>query len=622
MTIQQRLDATLHLLRTVKNWKHRQIVERTKDIISITEVDLSKAKSTSESKLTSGKEQPILTGLEQVLLEDLGIHYDESQGKYFDAQGDVVEFDDAILSKEGTTELPTVYDRMPIPLINDLIQNAKTVRILDTFLDGVVQLNALFRKVLENEGTVQLLLVHPDRAAARLRDRSLRSVPDIDVGMSVKKNKAAFAELERNYPDRFEIRNYNNLPGPNLFLIDEQIFCGWYWYQRTAVEGPFLHLQKNKKEHSILNDAMEQHWKKLWRDHQPNKPDAGNSRYWCHFIRKGKLEKFLMTIFHHSGEVKITDTDSGTRYAGSINILNNYCRITASSIETSAERQRIASFLVRTGFKNALKDQELVLATYSNISPSGEAFANIVILEKEVAEFGNTSLKTDKEIDEQNRRRKEKREKQKKFRKYLQKKEVRIPNLNISSYQSFLELQDMEQKNANLADDIVEEGLYYLFFVAPQGNKGTALYLRQLRVLANGYISFFRQEDSKMDYWEMTRISLRSISIRRVEDDAGDGHHMHYVLKRNGRAKNEYYGYATGLSSIGEPKSMGIFMFKPTSSEYNPKENRAFPLPLSDEDNTIVQNLKNGLDPKFTEIVMRDWTQRQFTLAPPTSEKK
>lgn len=365
--------------------------------------------------------QQLMIGME-IPSRKLNIVFDRKNGKYIDTvSGEKYEavYKTTLVPKLGEEKLGFVrlFESLPTEYLNQSIADAKEVRIIQTYLTGVENLKLSLEAALKKGANVKILLMEPELESARLRSKGLIN-KQVNVRAKILDNRSELEELYDKYPGLFQLKYYNEIPGLNLFAVDDKLLIGFYWYKQYAIYGTYLEIKND--DYYPLAKNVNTHWNKLWESYSGETQQNGLAKvcYRCFFIREDDPQSFVLEINNFTKEAIVCETPSGDEYRGDVINLLGFCGIRAETVKAGntyrSRSKRIASFLINTGNEESLGSQEIAIAVYSNISPQGLAYGNIMVLAK-VANRTDT-------VDE---------EKKSLINEYLKNSKIKIANSNI-----------------------------------------------------------------------------------------------------------------------------------------------------------------------------------------------
>ncbi len=566
MNFQDRFDTAIHIL--LENHITQKQIAASLESMGVRPSSasaLSRAKSevykgSQDGVLTRKKRgelselqlKPLVVGLEKILKEKLRIVFDSKRNLFVQDQTNTT-WEAIYVDSQQVPELPTdkrgilnIYEVFPNEYILSEIENAKKeIRIIQTYLTGAEHLVMSLKKALKNDVKVKILLLSPGLEGARLREKGL-STWAVDVESNIKEN---LKELEKlNADDNFEVKQYNELPGFNLFAVDDCLLIGWYWFQKYAIEGCYLEIA-NDNSFPLAKD-VNLHWNKLWRQNELQDPTR--IMYKCHYIRSGKYENFNLWLFPSTKVVEIRGTPSGDIYRGSMINDKGYCAIRAETIKSGAaafRAKRFASFLVNIGRDDTFSRQEIAVAVYSNISPSGRAFGNIMILEK-------TNDKDENLIREES--------KINFIKNYLEEfnSEIKIHDSNVYNKEG---LKKSFDRKSNLRRGLVDnylsklKGEYFFYTLEENDNEEKFIQPRTLKIYPNGVVKF--RGNTEISEGKVIVLNTQNIAIQKVRTVAGSVSYF-YVLQPINKKLDKLSGYYCGISLFNLPKQSRIYMVK------------------------------------------------------------
>lgn len=596
MTVQDKYDTALFLLQSLGKMKQKEIAAalKTANIKRSSESYLSKAKSETyqgtnyrknKGELSDALLLPIVEGLEGLLNKTLQITFDPISKKYINASTGE-KYDSVYKTKlvpglgQENTGIVQIYETIPSTYINQAIADSEEIRIIQTYLTGVESLKLSFEHALKNGASIKILLMEPELESARLRAKGLIN-KQVNVRNKIIDNRLELEELHQKYPDQFQIAYYNEIPGLNLFAFDDKLLIGWYWYKQYAIYGTYLEIQ-DESQYPLAKNVND-HWNKLWKSSKEEE-SAPMVYYRCYFLREGERQTFLLEINNFSKEVRLIGTPSGTEYRGDmINLTAGFCRIRVETIKQgntyNNRSKRVANFLVNIGNFDNLGKQEVAIAVYSNVSPQGLAYGNIMVLLKVDGEDRKVETETQRYI----------------FR-FLENSEIKIANSNISNLEGLKSvlLTNIEESKSNLRMNFLRkmsgEYIYYTKEKTPDGKN--FIQPRTLKINSDGNVEF---RGNTIDSKGIIKfINAQNIMIYK-ETDINIANY-YYILQPSNSGMTELFGFYMGISVINQPKGAGILLVKQDKRPHSLKNIAPIYFDSEDFDKLLIRH------PKMNEI--------------------
>lgn len=133
------------------------------------------------------------------------------------------------------------------------------IKVLETFIENWLQLRQSIKSALLRKVRLRILVCHPESDITRVRNEDLNREFDPSVIENLLKN--IYSDVEYWGLEEFlEIRLYSNLPGTQLYGIDDTYYSGWFWHQKAAIEGPFLKVESNNELSNSFSGLFESIW--------------------------------------------------------------------------------------------------------------------------------------------------------------------------------------------------------------------------------------------------------------------------------------------------------------------------------------------------------------------------
>lgn len=444
------------------------------------------------------------------------------------------------------------YDGIPAGYIHrEFAKAQKSIRILDTYLTSVEDLKVGFKTALQKGCQVNILLVDPKSMSSKLRTKGL-SNHNTDVSSRVWDNLKALESLSE-FPN-FEIRLFDNIPAVNLFSFDDRMICGWFWNKAFAVHGPYQEIENNTRY--TLAQYINRHWEHTWAEGIPVRkakypstyiPKSNRITYNCYYLRNKEYESFQLTINSKSNEALIENTPSGSVYRGHVTHLQGYAHVTVETnpvLSRIKYDERIASFLINTGRYNALGTQEVAVAAYTNVSPEGRAFANIMVMVNQ-----NRNAKQDEDISETERVA---------IEAFLKGTELKISDGNIYTFQELRESVE-QRKSLSYLEYLTElKGEYILYVSNVKAGKPVVTRF-PMKVHPGGKVEF--QGRRKITTGSLDPLNLRNIMMTKTSVH-GELNYVYMLQPTDKDDLSHLWGYMIGIGRLDRPKYAGVFLEK------------------------------------------------------------
>lgn len=502
--------------------------------------------------------EKVTSGMEEILMTRNGLKYkyEENKSYYYDIDNE--KNTKQLLSGKSKPDLEDVHDS-GITKIWDGFPSAsiragfgkskKLIRILDTFLTEMENWQEAFSDAIRNGCHIHLLLAEPNSSCARLRSKSLK---DVNVQHRVLGNLEQLESFCIKYPNQFLVRLYDHLPGLNLFAYDDTMILGWFWRHKYAIHGTYMQLQKNN---SALAKDADEHWQEMWNSSKPYSPTAIDTKiigsesitYNCYFIRDREVQTFQLSLDTQYNKVYLQRTKSGVDYQGDAFRLNGYTYIMAQTNPSQRRHHndRIASFLINHGKSDELGKQDVAIAAYSNITPKGRAYANIMVMIKQTFVDGQEVLPTEQELQL--------------IESYLVGSEISITDSYIDS------LDDIKRALA------AREGASKLIFISKLAGRYTLMVNNfdtsgeeqiltfPIDIAADGTV-LFRGSTMLTSLGTVKVLNKQNILISKISEDGETSYF--YVFQPVTVDLLQLSGYAVGVSRANRPKYCRAFLHK------------------------------------------------------------
>lgn len=533
------------------------------------------------------KYAPFVLPLEKILEKHTGYVFVEKENMFTRTVGG--EIQTKKLNEEGTRVKKTqqvedagivkIHETLKTDALRGEIATCKTeVCIFETFLTDFESWRAHFIQALKNGCTIKILLASPRSYCAQLRSKGLRY--DLQVKQRVENNIEQCRTLIEEYPEQFLIKLYDEIPPFNLYWYGNTMLLGWFWYGKYTLEGSFLELNAINKS-SIVSDIKSQ-WNDLWKagkaiNHIENVVVKGfDVGYKCFFIRDGELQNFNLYLNPKENLVIITHTKSGDDYSGEFRLLDGYLFLTAETnrrIDNRSHKDRIASMLINTNNAKNIGEQEIAIATYSNISPGGRAYANLVVLVK--LEDGQlTDGYNENRINQ--------------IESFLKGTEI-AANISLTKFADIERIIASRIKNSDISITFLSKiaGEYYLFTDFKDREKTRKLRRIAVVVKSTGEVTF--HGGVKKTEGQVKILNAQFIQMEKTTSIGATSYN--YILQADSEEGGmNFFGYAVGVSLSNSPRRSTIWMTKAPEEgfdkqlkEYSLERNENFPADLMNE---------------------------------------
>lgn len=190
------------------------------------------------------------------------------------------------LSQRLATDAPdhvTVHPSFPLELFKDLLEQARHVRILQTFIPTrghLDQFEGHLARALLREAEVDILLCHPRSKACKIREESLGK--SLDVKQAVEQTYRRLGELAQKLDprsrQRLTVRAHSTLPSVSFYQIDNTILCGHYFHRALAIDAPQLEMRTSAG--AILARRLEREFDDICADKLTEMVDLDDLERW------------------------------------------------------------------------------------------------------------------------------------------------------------------------------------------------------------------------------------------------------------------------------------------------------------------------------------------------------
>ena len=575
MNFQDRYDTALHLLLTTHPTKIQKEIskELSNNGVECSDSALSRGKSAGIDNSTYRKRagnlppkrlQEIALGMEELLSTRKTNAYVFEGDHYRNIDTDEIQnsiFTDSPIIPTSNENLGIVhsYAQFPNGYVKAQFSNATAIRIIQTYFTDTESFYHCFEMALEAGASIKILILDKQSEAVRLRTKALK-VKKANVRDKIEDNLNEFEELSIKYPKNFEIRKYNELPSVNLLAFEtkehKRLVCGWYWFNEYAINGTYLELEDDNRFH--LSKNINDHWNALWSSTAPAKDSKDEVRYRCFYYREQKKEEFSILLDRSSGDVLLFETPSGDKYKGLLLNLRGYASIRVETVDEAKLKigRRVASFIINIGNRRRFGSQEVAIAVYSNISPRGRAYGNIMVLAKYNKESNDLSLENERVIWE-----------------YLRDSELRIQDSNVYNFKdlgSIIEKRNPDVRWKHNFLDIIK-GEYHGYVFSGQNDLSLKMSRIQIKINEGGAVEFKSRVtvSGKVEILNVQNILMTKITTR------GSSSYF-YILKPVDKELSALKGAAVGLSiETNSPKQVCIYLVKSKSAFSKPRRDDA-----------------------------------------------
>lgn len=257
----------------------------------------------------------------------------------------------------------------------------KEIRILSTYINQFTRLEQVLRQVLtQHRVLVKIMILHPVSESAALRQKGIRAGRnDINLETEIRSNIRHIERLKQDFPDQVEYRLINEQVGMQIYWWDDRMLRGNFYYAFESDLKPLEELAPT----SMLYQAAEEHWNKLW-DHYDEKHWADANCYTCYFLKSGDngIEHFILQVNTQTNNIRILNTVSSDTFFGSFRILNDrYCSVTFSTDNAEHNATRMGYLQVYTGGRRLL-NTDITLGGMLNTHQDDYIYGSMIVLRK------------------------------------------------------------------------------------------------------------------------------------------------------------------------------------------------------------------------------------------------
>jgi WD40 repeat protein len=163
-----------------------------------------------------------------------------------------------------------VLDRFPIDDFVDLLDGAKRLRILQTFIPMDAHMYSFKDELMRSLGAgceVHVLLCNPWSPVCQIRQMALGGRHATDIRNEIERNLHFFHDvLERlagNARPWLKVKVYSTLPSMSIYEIDNIFFCGNYFHGWLAIDSPQIKVtDRESKLGRRLGSELDKVWDK------------------------------------------------------------------------------------------------------------------------------------------------------------------------------------------------------------------------------------------------------------------------------------------------------------------------------------------------------------------------
>jgi hypothetical protein len=162
-----------------------------------------------------------------------------------------------------------VLDRFPIDEFVDLLDGAKRLRILQTFIPMEGHMYSFkdeLTKSLRLGCEVHVLLCNPWSPICQIRQQALSGKHTTNVRNEIERNlhffHDVFEKLANDARPRLRVKVYSTLPSMSIYEIDNIFICGNYFHGWLAIDSPQIKVTDHE---SKLGRRLRGELDKLWR---------------------------------------------------------------------------------------------------------------------------------------------------------------------------------------------------------------------------------------------------------------------------------------------------------------------------------------------------------------------
>ncbi|HMQ88730.1 MAG TPA: hypothetical protein PKB07_14140 [Flavilitoribacter sp.] len=270
-----------------------------------------------------------------------------------------------------------VHLRVTDSILENLFNRAKReIRVLTTYSSHLEKLKDCLQNAINRDCRIKILMLHPTSEAAQLRQKGIYVLDNsIDIAKEISKNIVIFKELQKSARGNLEWRFFNEVPGLQLFAVDDIMLCGWFFYGEKSDEKPFVEVTLSNP----IGQTVNKHWDNLWNNNGDNWKNTTVNR--CFFVLDNKIDKFILEINNYNHNVRIRSTHSKDTYSGSIYYFNNHCTIRVGTDFSERHRKdRLGTFTLHCS--NKILNEDLTIGVFTNLDPLDNPYSTLMVLQK------------------------------------------------------------------------------------------------------------------------------------------------------------------------------------------------------------------------------------------------
>lgn len=171
-------------------------------------------------------------------------------------------------SKQLNPAVITHPDFISAQIGKSIIKENKTVKVINTYLSnamlntetGVGDPETLSSWLTRGIKT-QILILHPEKHAMRLRAKSLDQKGS-DLANRLLNDLRLLLEFKRRFPDLLEVHLMDELPGAPAIITEKKVYWGLHLVNGHAETGPFF--ESRKEENPKLYEDLNRHFDTIW----------------------------------------------------------------------------------------------------------------------------------------------------------------------------------------------------------------------------------------------------------------------------------------------------------------------------------------------------------------------
>ena len=198
--------------------------------------------------------------LRQSFLQSMRNEFTFSLRKEFESLGQ--------LQNAGIVE---IYESLSDDLIvNHFSQANDQIKILQTWIPDLVQIEKSFKYAYINNCSIQILLLDPNSDFAKERSVQMGFENSEAVITNINSNIMELRRVckEFNIQKNFELKLYSAVPLMQIYSFDNMSFMGFYWQGKMAMHGPQLLI---KGHDTYYGKEINNYFNFMWNSAKPIK---------------------------------------------------------------------------------------------------------------------------------------------------------------------------------------------------------------------------------------------------------------------------------------------------------------------------------------------------------------